>query len=250
MEFQIPCWPKNALISFQLVYELDKILYKLVSTLLLLYVRPLRAQLPSWKAKYRYNTGPWKNLLNGSAHDAFGRHARLYPARLVDLPRLQEPCETKSRFKHNIPSPCLHFRVARFNLFVPFLTAIRGYWNILIVFNHLTEWVKPSSSSTASFKNVVTFLLKLLFSRHGSPRVLLSETGLNSSAQVFTKLSPFIGTCSNFAGPYYYVTNGAVKRANGTLVLILHRITASNFLHLSHFLNTTLLNYCKIPSGH
>lgn len=66
----------------------------------------------------------------------------------------------------------------------------------------------------------------------------------STSAQVVTELSALFGTCPTFAAPYHPATNGAVKRANCTLVLILRKKASSDPLHWHHILDAALLVYC------
>ena len=87
------------------------------------------------------------------------------------------------KFKHDIPSPDLPFHVVSIDMIGPLPTAIGGHRYILIAVDHLTKWVEASSAASATSKNVATFLLKFLFARHGSPRVLLSDNGLNFTSQ-------------------------------------------------------------------
>lgn len=54
---------------------------------------------------------------------------------------------------------------------------------------------------------------------------------------------PF-GTCTAFVAPYHPATNGAVKKANGTLVSILQKMTSSDPLHWPCYLDLALLSYC------
>lgn len=147
------------------------------------------------------------------------------------------------RFRNDIPSPDLPFHIVGIDLVGPLPTAIGGHQYILIAVNHLTKWVEASSSATASAKNVASFLLKFLFSRHGSPWVLLSDNGLNFTAQVVTEPSTLFSTCPTFVAPYHPATNGAVERAISTLVSILGKMASSNPLHWPHFLEAALLAY-------
>lgn len=79
---------------------------------------------------------------------------------------------------------------------------------------------------------IVAFLLTwFLFSRHGSPRVLLSDDGLNFTSQAVTELTTLFDTCSTFLVLYIPVNNGAVEKANGTLVSILFKMASFNPLH-------------------
>lgn len=73
--------------------------------------------------------------------------------------------------------------------------------------------------------------------------MLLLDNGLIFTAQVATKISTLISTCTKFAVLYHPATNGAVERANSTLVLILRKIAISNPFHWPRFLDNALLTY-------
>ena len=118
-----------------------------------------------------------------------------------------------------------------------------GHQYILIVVDHLTKWVEAASLSLASAKNTALFLLHHVFSRHGSPNVLLSDNGLKFTSHVVTKLSNLFGKYQTFSAPYHPATNGAVERANSTLVSILHKMATSDLLHWPHYLDGALLAY-------
>ena len=148
------------------------------------------------------------------------------------------------RFRHDVPAPNKPFHVVSVNLIGPLPIAAGGHRYILIAVNHLTKWVEAASSSSASAKATASFLLRHVFSRHGSPRVLLSDNGLNFTSQIVTKLSNLFGTYPSFAAPYHPATNGAVKRANGSLVSILRKMASSDPLHWPNYLDAALLAYC------
>lgn len=147
------------------------------------------------------------------------------------------------RFKHDIPSPGAPFHVVSIDLVGPLPVAVGGHKYIVLAIDHLTKWVEATSMASASAKSTASFLLRYIFSRHGSPDVLLSDNGLNFTSQVVTELSNLFGTYQTFAAPYHPATNGAVERANGTLVSILRRMASSDPLHWPMYLDGALLAY-------
>ena len=222
----------------------DGMLYKLVGTSWLPYVRPSSRTAAIMEGHVQIGHGALKKTFE------WLRSRCYWDGMFESIQQTLETCLVckshggpNPRFKHDIPSPDLPFHVVSIDLVGPLPTAVGGHWFILIAVNHLTKWVEASSAATATAKNVAAFLLKFLFSRHGSPWVLLSDNGLNFTAQVVTELSTLFGTCPTFAAPYHPATNGAVKRANSTLVLILRKMASSDPLHWPRFLDAALLAY-------
>lgn len=76
------------------------------------------------------------------------------------------------------------------------------------------------------FKDFFRFHSEVSFPRHCSPWVFLSNNGFGFKAHIVTNLSLLFFTFLTFTSLYYPVTNGAFKRFNGTLALILHKTTA------------------------
>ena len=146
-------------------------------------------------------------------------------------------------FKHDVPSPGAPFHVVSIDLIGPLPLAIGGHKYIVLAVDHLTKWVEAASMASASAKSTASFLLKNLFTRHGSPNVLLSDNGLNFTLQVISELVTLFGTYQTFAAPYHPATNGAVERANSTLVSILRKMASSDPLHWPQYLDSALLAY-------
>ena len=79
--------------------------------------------------------------------------------------------------------------------------------------------------------------------RHGSPQVILSDNGTNFTSKVITNLVDLMGSHQDFSAPYNPSTNGAVERANGTLVNILRKISYRDSTHWDRYLPSALLAY-------
>lgn len=176
--------------------------------------------MPSWKAIHRSGMELYKNPRVVAFSLLLGGHGWLHTANPGILPCVPKPRWAKSQVQAQYPVPWLALPRGKHWHDWPLPTVIGGHCYILIAVNHLTKWVEASSVAFATAKNVASFLLKFIFSQHGSPRLLLSDNGLNFTSQVVTELSNIFGTCPTFAAPYHPATNGAVKRANETLVLI------------------------------
>lgn len=88
------------------------------------------------------------------------------------------------------------------------------------------------------------FFTEFLFSCHGSPYVLLSNSSLNYTSMFVTELSNLFFTCPTFAERYCLTTNRAVERDKVTLVTFLQKIKSYNPLHWPHYLDSAMLAYC------
>ena len=115
------------------------------------------------------------------------------------------------RYQHRILSLGVPFLVVRIDLIGPLPTAIGGHKYIVLVIGHLTKWVEANSMASASAKFTALFLLRNIFSCHGSPTVILSDNGLKSTSKGVNELSNLFGAFQTFADPYYPVINGTFK---------------------------------------
>jgi len=60
-----------------------------------------------------------------------------------------------------------------------------------------------------------------MISRHGPPRVLLSDNGPEFRSKLLEEVTKLVGIERRFASPYRPPCNGLTERANGSLVALL-----------------------------
>ena len=94
---------------------------------------------------------------------------------------------------------------------------------ILVAVDYMSKWVEAIASPKADSKTVIKFLKKSIFTRFGTPRVLISDGGSHFSNSQLTKALDHYGVKHKVATPYHPQTNGQVKVSNRDVKRILEK---------------------------
>ena len=79
---------------------------------------------------------------------------------------------------------------------------------ILLVVDYVTKWVEAVAVQHADAKTVIRFLKKNIFSRFGTPEVLISDRGTHFCNAQLTKVLQHYSVKHKVASPYHPQTNG------------------------------------------
>ena len=94
---------------------------------------------------------------------------------------------------------------------------------ILVGVDYVSKWVEAIPCARADAKTVVTFLKKNIFSRFGSPRVLISDGGSHFCNSQLKKVLEHYGVRHKIASPYHPQTNGQAEVSNREIKRILEK---------------------------
>ena len=89
--------------------------------------------------------------------------------------------------------------------------------------DYVSKWVKAIPCARADAKTVVTFLKKNIFSRFGTPRVLISDGGSHFCNAQLKKVLEHYGVRHKIASPYHPQTNGQAKVSNREIKRMLEK---------------------------
>jgi hypothetical protein len=89
--------------------------------------------------------------------------------------------------------------------------------------DHVLKWVEAIPYARADAKTVVTFLKKNVFSRFGSPRVLISDGGSHFCNSQLKKVLEHYGVGHKISSPYHPQTNGKAEVSNREIKRILEK---------------------------
>ena len=99
----------------------------------------------------------------------------------------------------------------------PFLPSSKGSRYIVVLSDYLTRWVEafpvPSVAATA----IARLLVDEIISRHGAPRLLLSDRGTNFLSKVVAEVCKIFQIQKVNTSSYHPQTDGLVERFNSTL---------------------------------
>ena len=91
-----------------------------------------------------------------------------------------------------------------------------------------TKWPEAFAIPNIEAKTVAEIFVKEIVSRHGAPRVLLSDRGSNFLSSLFREVCFLMNTEKIFTSGYRPQTNGLVERFNGILAQSLSMYVSSD----------------------
>jgi len=103
-----------------------------------------------------------------------------------------------------------------------------SFLHIQVCFDYVTKWVEAIPCVANDAKIIVNFLAKNIFTRFGTPRVLISDGGKHFCNNFLENVLNKYNIRHKFATPYHPLTSGQVEVSNCQLKQILENTAASN----------------------
>ncbi|XP_019239979.1 PREDICTED: uncharacterized protein K02A2.6-like [Nicotiana attenuata] len=114
---------------------------------------------------------------------------------------------------------------------------------ISVAVDYVSKWVEAIATKKNDARVVYAFLKKNIFSRFGTPRVIISDQGTHFINRQFASLLSRYGVTHKTRTPYHAQTSGQVEVSNRGLKRILEKIVGSSRKDWSLKLDDALSEY-------
>lgn len=105
----------------------------------------------------------------------------------------------------------------------PFVSSCNNQY-ILLAVDYVSKWVEVKALPTNDAKVVLNFLHKQIFTRFGTPRVIISDEGTHFCNRQFTALMAKYNVTHRVATAYHPQTNGQAEVSNREIKRILEKV--------------------------
>ncbi|XP_075103769.1 uncharacterized protein LOC142178335 [Nicotiana tabacum] len=112
------------------------------------------------------------------------------------------------------------FDVWRIDFMGPFVSSYSKKYT-LVAGDYVSKWVGAVALPTNDAKGVICFLRKIIFTRFGTPRAIISDGGTHFCNRAFAKLLEKYGVRHKVSTPYQPQTSGQVEVLNREIKSVL-----------------------------
>lgn len=124
----------------------------------------------------------------------------------------------------------------------------RGNRYILTVVDYATRWPEAVAIPDINTETVADSLLEI-FSRLGFPQEILSDKGSQFTSGLMKEVCRCISVKQSFTTPYHPMTNGLNEKFNGTLKLMLKKMSQERPTDWDRYLPAALFAYREVPQA-
>ncbi|GJZ59293.1 reverse transcriptase domain-containing protein [Tanacetum coccineum] len=195
----------------------------------------------NYTAKKVFDSGFYWPAIYRDAHDM---------VKSCDSCQHQGKISQKDKMPQNAIQVCEIFDVWGIDFMGPFPSS-RGNKYILVAVDYFSKWVEAKALPTNDAR-VVVKILKSLFARFGTPRVIISDRGTHFCNNQFAKVILKYGVTHRLSTAYHPQMSGQVEVSNHGLKRILERTIGENRASWSDKLDDALRAFrtaFKTPIG-
>ncbi|KAK8521400.1 hypothetical protein V6N12_005307 [Hibiscus sabdariffa] len=143
---------------------------------------------------------------------------------------------------------CEIFDVWGIDYMGPFVSSFGNHYIILAV-DYVSKWVEAKATRNNDARTTAEFLKNSIFSRFGTPKVIISDQGTHFINRIIEALMKKYGVTQRIATAYHPQTNGQAEVSNREIKSILDKIVKPNRKDWSLKLNDALWAYRTAYKG-
>ena len=104
------------------------------------------------------------------------------------------------------------FEIVSIDIKGPYKVTSDGYEYILVCIDHFTSWPEAAPLKTITAKEIIEKFFKLIISRHGCPKKILSDQGTQFTSKAFKNLCNYYNIEKIESTAYHQQCNGKVEK--------------------------------------
>ncbi|XP_070046894.1 uncharacterized protein [Nicotiana tomentosiformis] len=124
----------------------------------------------------------------------------------------------------------------------PFVSSCRNTY-ILVAVDHVSKCIESIDLPNNEARSVVAFLKRIIFTRYGTPRVIISDGGSHFYNKAFDTFLGKYGVPQKVTAPYHPQASGQVKVSNLEIKSILSKTVNKNWTDWSKKFDDALWAY-------
>ena len=142
--------------------------------------------------------------------------------------------------------PGLPFTKVGLDIVGPLPKTQKGYQYIFVLVDYLTKWVEAEPSINIESDDVIHFLTRV-FSRHGTPEILVTDNGPQFRSDKTKSFLDLYGVYVNYTNVYHPESNGEVENRNKEIGKYLRILCNKNTTNWDEILPSALwaIRTCK-----
>jgi hypothetical protein len=94
---------------------------------------------------------------------------------------------------------------------------------IMVVTDYFSKYVEVRALPDQTAITTADAFLEMIVRRHGTPKAIVSDRGVNFTSKIFQRLCKSLGIKQKLATSYHPATNGETERFNRTLTMLLRK---------------------------
>ena len=160
------------------------------------------------------------------------RRKYYWPTMKIDTERHINQCIQCAKYKGNVrkPAPMLEYPPPSYPMEVVGIDLLtlspsrQGSRYLLVCVDHLTRYTVLAPLQNKTAEAVAHALVTQVFLKHGSPKVILSDNGLEFKNSVAKEICSQFNVTQAFITPYHPASNGLVERSNRKILELLRPV--------------------------
>jgi transposase InsO family protein len=121
---------------------------------------------------------------------------------------------------------------------------------IMVVTDYFSKYVEVRALPDQTAITTADAFLEMIVRRHGTPKAIVSDRGVNFTSKIFQRLCKSLGIKQKLATSHHPATNGETERFNRTLTMLLRKELINSHTETGKICWVTFVSHIIRPFTH